>query len=228
MGVSVDISQSGQDYLKAIYLELEGAAHCGELVSTAALAQRLGVSAPSATNMLKRLDSLGLVEHVPYKGATLTEAGRTVALEVVRHHRLLEAYLAQSLGMPWEDVHREAEVLEHVLSEDLEERISAFLGDPPADPHGHPIPSRDLEMPATASTPLWDAPDGGSVTVAAVSDAVPEALRYLGDLGIRPGAVVAVRGRGPLGGPLFVEVGDDGDGSVHALSKDVAESVWVS
>jgi DtxR family Mn-dependent transcriptional regulator len=227
--MTVQISQSGQDYLKAIYLELEGAnASSGELVSTAALAQRLGVSAPSATNMLKRLDSLGLVEHVPYRGAALTEAGRSVALEVVRHHRLLEAYLAQSLGMPWEDVHREAEVLEHVLSEDLEERISAYLGDPPADPHGHPIPSRDLEMPARVERPLWDAPEGVSVTVSAVSDAVPEALRYLGDLGIKPGAPVVVTGRGPVGGPLFVSLPDVGGGSVHALSKEVAESVWVS
>ena len=221
------VSPAGQDYLKALYLEGEapdGEARPGA-VPTAAVARRLGVSAASATNMLKRLDSLGLVDHVPYRGAALTEAGLKAALEIVRHHRLLETYLARTLGVPWEEVHEEAEVLEHVLSEALEERISHRLGDPPVDPHGHPIPSKDLEMPARTHRRLWDVADGQRVTVRAVSDAVPEALRYLGDIGIKPGATLTLDSRGPLGGPLFVKVSDD---AVHALSKEIAESVWVS
>lgn len=216
-----------QDYLKAVQLlEWENRDSDGR-VSTQIVAERLGVSPASATNMLKRLGSLGLVRHAPYRGASLTDAGRKVALEVIRHHRLLETYLAEALGVPWDRVHEEAEILEHVLSEDLEDRISDRLGDPKADPHGHPIPAKDGSMVEPSKVRLWDVPEGSSVAVERVSDEVPEALRFLGVAGIRPGAAVTVVERGPVAGPLFVRVGADSD-EVHALSKDLAEVVWVA
>src|SRR6201995_3183025 len=136
-------SPAVEDYAKAIY-KLE--ARCSEPVGNNALAERLGVTPGSASGMVKRMGELGYVEHVPYRGVTLTDAGRRVALEVIRHHRLLELYLVESLGVPWDRVHAEAEVLEHVLSEELEELISAKLGDPTHDPHGDPIPSRELTI----------------------------------------------------------------------------------
>ncbi|HEX2050916.1 MAG TPA: metal-dependent transcriptional regulator [Actinomycetota bacterium] len=216
-------SPAVQDYLKALFaLEWDGA-DAGP-VATSALAERLGVSPASATNMLKRLDAMALVVHVPYRGAELTESGRKIALEVLRHHRLLETYLAEALGVPWDRVHAEAEVLEHVLSEELEERIAARLGHPTCDPHGHPIPTSDLEMPDPSGRPLWHAADGDHVTVERVPDDDGDALRYLGATGIRPGTRLDVVDRGPMGGPLFVHVagGDD-----VALSRELAEVVWV-
>jgi DtxR family Mn-dependent transcriptional regulator len=214
-----------QDYLKAIHiLEEEGGSGP---VATQAVADRLAVSAASATNMLKKLDSMGLVDHAPYKGANLSPAGRKVALEVIRHHRLLETYLAEALGVPWDRVHDEAEVLEHVLSDDLEDRIAALLGDPKSDPHGHPIPGKDGSMPEASVQRLWGVPDGESVTIERVSDDQAALLRFLDDVGIRPGSVVTVIERGPIGGPLFVKV-DGGPPEVQALSKDLAEVVWVA
>jgi DtxR family Mn-dependent transcriptional regulator len=214
-----------EDYLKAIHiLEEEGGSGS---VATQSVADRLGVSAASATNMLKKLDSMGLVEHAPYKGANVTAAGRKVALEVIRHHRLLETYLAEALGVPWDRVHDEAEILEHVLSEDLEDRIAALLGDPKSDPHGHPIPAKDGSMPAASAQRLWSVPDGASVTIEHVSDDQAALLRFLADVGIRPGCVVTVIERGPIGGPLFVKI-DGGPAEVQALSKDLAEVVWVA
>src|ERR1700733_4128050 len=142
-------SQAIEDYAKAIYaLERRDS----EPVSTNALAERLGVTAASASGMVKRLGELGLVEPQPYRGGTLTDDGRRVALEVMRHHRLLELYLVQSLGVPWDRVHQEAEVLEHVLSDELEELIAAKLGNPTMDPHGDPIPSADLELEEGTTT----------------------------------------------------------------------------
>jgi len=206
-------------------LSQEGAVEAPVL--TTALAERLEVTPASATNMLKKLASLGLVEHVNYKGAALTEPGRKIALEVIRHHRLLETYLAEALGVPWDEVHAEAEVLEHVLSEELEERIAARLGYPAFDPHGHPIPSKDGAMPEHSERRLWEAPEGTRVAVERVSDSQAEALRYLGSVGILPGAGLEIVGRGPLAGPLYVKVADAGD-HVHALSKELAEAVWVA
>src|SRR5690349_1906543 len=174
-----------QDYAKAIYAleEREGAA-----VSTNALAERMGVTAASASSMVKRLDGLGLVTHVPYRGVQLTDAGTKVALEILRHHRLLELYLAESLGVPWDRVHDEAEVLEHVLSEELEELIAAKLGHPTHDPHGDPIPTRDGRIVEAASIPLNALEPGARGRFARVSDSDPEMLRYLGERGIAPGA----------------------------------------
>ncbi len=220
-------SPAVQDYLKSIYmLAKEGALAAS--VPTTAVADRLGVTPASATNMLKKLASLGLVEHVSYRGAALTEPGRKIALEVIRHHRLLETYLAEALGVPWDEVHAEAEVLEHVLSEDLEERIAARLGHPNFDPHGHPIPSKDGSLPEHSERKLWDVGDGDLVAVDRVSDAESDALRYLGELGIKPGVQIEVVGRGPLNGPLFLRVTARSTEEIHALSRDLAESVWVA
>ena len=143
-------STAVEDYTKAIYALQERGF---EAVSTNAIAERLGVTAASASGMVKRLGELGLVIHEPYHGVSLTESGRNVALEVIRHHRLLELYLVQSLGVPWDRVHEEAEVLEHVLSEELEELIARQLGDPTYDPHGDPIPTRELQIEERAPEP---------------------------------------------------------------------------
>jgi DtxR family transcriptional regulator, Mn-dependent transcriptional regulator len=219
-------SPAAQDYLKALFLASEDPERGGAMVSTTSVAQRLGVSAASATNMLKKLASLALIEHVPYRGAELTDSGRKIALEVIRHHRLLETYLAEALGVPWDEVHAEAEILEHVLSEGLEDRIAALLGDPTSDPHGHRIPRKDLTMPVASPRHLWDAGAGESVVVDRVSDDRPEALRYLARLGVTPGVTIEVRARGPVGGPLFVRVGSEARD--EALSREIAEAVWVA
>jgi DtxR family transcriptional regulator, Mn-dependent transcriptional regulator len=220
-------SQAVEDYLKALHMLEAESRPVGteQAVATQAVAERLDVSAASATNMLKKLSLMGLVAHVPYRGARLTEEGRRVALEVVRHHRLLETYLAEVLGVPWDRVHEEAEVLEHVLSEDLEDRIARFLGDPTRDPHGHPIPAKDGSMNRLSDRRLWDVDIGDRVDVESVSDDRSEALRYLADGGIKPGASVEVTRRGPVDGPLFVR-SDDSMEEI-ALSRELAEAVWV-
>src|SRR5690242_8066084 len=159
--------------------------------------------------MAKKLSALGLVEHVPYKGVRLTDAGQRVALEVLRHHRLLELYLAESLGVPWDRVHDEAEVLEHVLSEELEELIAAKLGHPTHDPHGDPIPSADLVIDEAPTERLADQQPGAEGRFVRVSDSDPEMLRYLADRGIAPGDAFEVVDRQPFDGPLFVRFGAD-------------------
>lgn len=221
------VSTAVQDYLKGLFALGEGAG-TDAAVTTNAIAGHLGVSAASATNMLKKLDGMGLVVHVPYRGVELTEPGRKIALEVLRHHRLLETYLAEALGVPWDQVHAEAEILEHHLSEELEERISALLGHPTADPHGHPIPSKELATPPLPARTLWDTVEGQRLVVDRVSDSDPEALRYLAELRIVPGAAVEIKGRGPVGGPLFLRVERDEEMSdERAISKELAEAVWV-
>src|SRR5918998_3522411 len=222
--MTLTTSPAAQDYLKALH-SIEWEAGEPGPVSTTAVAERLGVSAASATNMLKKLDSMGLVVQVPYRGTELTESGRKIALEVVRHHRLLETYLAQALGVPWDEVHAEAEILEHVLSEDLEERIAAHLGHPTLDPHGDPIPNRDLSLPQAQRTRLWDAPERCPLVVERVSDTEPEALRYLSELGIGLGTALEVAGRGPVGGPLFVTLAVPSEHRV-ALSREIAQDIW--
>jgi DtxR family Mn-dependent transcriptional regulator len=192
-------------------------------VSNNALADRLGVSAASASNMVKKLDGLGLVEHVPYRGVALTEAGRRVALEVLRHHRLLELYLAQSLGVPWDRVHDEAEVLEHHISEELEELIATALGDPTHDPHGDPIPTRDLQMPDEPAGTLDMLEPGDRGRFTRISDHDPEMLRYLAQRGIAPGADFEIVDKQPFGGPLFVRFGDD----VHVIGGLLAAAMRV-
>ena len=212
-----------EDYAKAIYaLETSG----GGAVTTNALAERLGVTAGSASGMVRKLDELGLVTHVPYKGVVLTESGRRVALEVLRHHRLLELYLAESLGVPWDRVHAEAEVLEHHISEELEELIAARLGDPTHDPHGDPIPTRELTIDEGASVSLASLEQGARGRFTRISDQDPEMLRYLSDRGISPGDTFEVADKQPFDGPLFVRFSSTGD-ELHALGGALAAAMRV-
>jgi DtxR family transcriptional regulator, Mn-dependent transcriptional regulator len=214
------ISSAIEDYAKAIYaLELRA----GDAVTTNALAERLGVTPGSASGMVKRLAELGLVEHEPYRGVQLTDDGRRVALEVIRHHRLLELYLVQSLGVPWDRVHEEAEVLEHVLSEELEELIAAKLGNPTRDPHGDPIPTRELTIEEEPTQSLQSLQAGACGRFARVSDSDPEMLRFLADRGISPGDSFEVIDKQPFGGPLFIRFGDN----VHVLGGDLAKAMRV-
>jgi len=213
-------TEAVEDYAKALHALAQ---RCDGPVSTSALAERLGVSAGSVTSMLKRMDEMGLVRHEPYRGALLTERGELVALEVIRHHRLLESYLAEVLGMPWDRVHDEAEVLEHYISEELEERISEALGDPRHDPHGDPIPTAQLDMADDHTVRLADLEPGAVVSFARVSDSDPEMLRYLDERGIRPGSELEVTGRDPFEGPLHVTVG----GAEHILGERLAGAIRV-
>ena len=197
------ISASAQDYAKAVYA-LE--AQEGAAVSTNDLAERLGVTPGSVSAMVRKLSDVGLVEHEPYHGVRLTAQGRRVALEVLRHHRLIELFLSEELGISWDRVHAEAEVLEHVLSEDLEQLIAARLGDPTVDPHGDPIPTVEFGIDETAARSLDELPLGASGRLVRVSDD-PEMLRYLAGLGIALGDRLEVVGRQPFGGPVFVRFG---------------------
>lgn len=198
------LSAHVEDYAKAVYA-LE--ARRGAAVSTNDLAERLGVTPGSVSGMLRKLSELGLVEHEPYRGVRLTDQGRRVALEVLRHHRLIELFLAEELGMPWDRVHDEAEVLEHVISEDLENLIAARLGDPTVDPHGDPIPTPEFEIDEGETRSLDELTAGSSGWFVRVSDSDPEMLRYLAELGIGVGDRLEVTGRQPFGGPMFVRIG---------------------
>lgn len=217
-------SHAVEDYCKAIFT-LQSRTDAP--VSTNALAERLGITAGSVSAMLKRLAGEGLIMRVPYRGVRLTSTGRRVALEVIRHHRLLELFLAETLEMPWDRVHAEAEVLEHVLSEELEGLIAAKLGDPTRDPHGDPIPSADLELPEREATRSLDrlAPGEGGVFVR-VSDSDPEMLRYLSGHGIAPGDRLRVIERQPFGGPLLVSF--SGGEREQAIGGQLARAMRVA
>ena len=213
-------SDAVEDYAKAIYaLQSRGEA----AVSTTALAERLGVTPASASGMVKRLAGLGLVEHVPYRGVRLTDEGSRLALEVLRHHRLLELYLVRTLGVPWDRVHAEAEVLEHVLSEDLEELIAAQLGHPTHDPHGDPIPTPDGRIDEAPTASLQALEPGASGRFVRVSDADPAMLRYLAERGIAPGDRFEVVDKQPFGGPVFARFADE----VHVLGGALARAMRV-
>jgi DtxR family Mn-dependent transcriptional regulator len=212
-----DISEAVENYAKAIYAIEQRSG----TVTTNALAGRLGVTAASASGMIKKLDSLGLVSHVPYKGVELTEDGERLALEVIRHHRLLELYLAESLDVPWDRVHAEAEVLEHVLSEELEELIAAKLGNPTVDPHGDPIPTADLVIDERPTSSLAELNPGARATFVRISDSDPEMLRYLAERGIAPGDEFEVIDKQPFDGPTFARFGDD----VHVLGGALARAM---
>ena len=213
-------SEAIQDYAKAIYALARR--HNGA-VTTSAVAERLGVTPGSASGMIKKLAERGLVEHAPYRGVTLTPEGERVALEVLRHHRLLELYLARHLDVPWDRVHDEAEALEHVLSEDLEARIAAKLGDPTHDPHGDPIPTADLVIEEGTTTALADVKIGARGRFVRVSDSDPELLRYLGERGIELGDELEVLERQPFDGPTTVRFGV----VVHVLGGAVVEAMRV-
>jgi len=187
------------------------------------LAERLGVAPASVTSMVKRLAGLRLVTYTPYQGVVLSEAGQKIALEVVRHHRLIELFLAEALGVPWDQVHAEAHRIEHVLSEDLEDRIDAALGHPTTDPHGAPIPDRDGSMDLPDHIQLANLGPGQSGVVAEVSDRDPALLRYLGEMGLFPKAEVHVIEVAPFDGPLTVRVGE----AEHTLGRAAANHVSV-
>ena len=191
-----------QDYLKAVYRLRE----LGGRVTTQRLSEELGVTAPSVTNMVKRLHDANLLDHSPYHGVELTDSGERVALDVIRHHRLLETYLVESLGVPWDAVHDEADRLEHYLSDDLEARIDAALGYPTRDPHGDPIPNADGVVDRRPSMQLLDLAPGERATVLRVTERDAARLRYLGGLGIVPGAVVTLLDRLPFDGPIRIVV----------------------
>jgi DtxR family Mn-dependent transcriptional regulator len=212
------VSESAQDYLKAIW-KLE---QTGDM-STTALADALGVSPASATAMLKKLATLGLVDHERYHGATLTPAGERMALEVVRHHRLLELYLMEALGLSWDQVHEEAERLEHHHSDVLESRIDRALGFPTRDPHGDPIPSPELLLQSDEMVCLSDLEAGSMTVVRRVPDGDPELLRYLATLGLVPAEEVRVVDRAPFDGPVTVEV----RGTRHAIGRSLAAQIEV-
>jgi DtxR family Mn-dependent transcriptional regulator len=215
------INEGAENYAKAIYHQ-QGLGD--QPVHTNAVAERLGVTPASASAMLKRLAEDGLVEYAPYRGARLTVRGERVALETIRHHRLIELFLAEVLGMPWDRVHAEAEVLEHHISEELEELIAAKLGQPALDPHGDPIPDRDLAVADDDSVALDELEPGERVTFVRVSDRDAAMLRYLAERRIQPGAVLELTGREPFGGPLLVET----EGRTHALGAELARSMRVA
>ncbi len=213
------LTAAHEDYLKAIYLLISR----GVEVSNSALAGQMGVAPASATNMVKKLSDLGLVSYEPYQDITLTEAGELVALEVLRHHRLLELYLHDKLNLSWDQVHEEAERLEHVLSEALEDAIAAALGDPTVDPHGDPIPTKDGKVETVSGVPLSIAELRRPYVVVRVLLQDPERLIYLGSMKLYPNSEVTVLKRAPFAGPLLIEVAGDH----HALAHDLAEFIIV-
>ena len=216
----VEHSDAIQDYLKELY-KLHAA---GERATTTALARRMRVSPPSATAMLKKLDELGLVEHTPYRGASLTTEGERTALEVVRHHRLLEQYLAKTLGLSLEEVHAEADRLEHALSEELEAHIDRTLGYPTHDPHGDPIPDANLRIAEGEVRPLASLEEGDEATIRRVPDSDRELLSYLSKLRLTPGRRVRIAGIEPFGGPVTVAVGN----TRHPISRELAGLIGVA
>jgi DtxR family Mn-dependent transcriptional regulator len=213
----VTMSRATEDYLKAIY----NLAHLGEPVTTSAVAHELGVSSPSVSAMLKRLEDGELLARPDSRTLALTDSGERAALRVVRRHRLLETFLARVLDVPWDEVHAEAELLEHALSERLEERIDTALGHPTHDPHGDPIPPRDGPHVEVRGTPLQSVPAGARFRVERVSDRDSAALRYLGELGVVPGTELVVEEQAPFGGPRWVRIGADR----HALGAALTQLV---
>lgn len=213
-------SEATEDYLKAIHALAD---RHGTAVGTVELADRLGVTPGSASAMTRKLAERGLVEVERYRGVTLTDRGRDLALEVIRHHRLLELYLNEHLGVPWDRVHDEAERLEHVLSEELEQRIAAKLGDPTRDPHGDPIPTLDGRIVEPDSVALRELEPGQSGCFVRVSDSDPAMLRYLSERGIAPGDSVDVLDKQPFDGPLVCRFGD----AIHHLGGGLAAAMRV-
>ncbi len=216
---SKQVTHAMEDYLKAIY-RLEERGHA---VTTQKLAQELEISGASVTNMLKRLAELNLVDYSKYKGVVLTEPGQKIALETIRHHRLLELYLSESLGMPWHEVHAEAERLEHHLSEELEARMDSALGYPTHDPHGDPIPAPDLTIQAVPGVNLTALGHGQQGVVTQVSDRNRDQLEYLGTIGLFPGATVRLVERMPFDGPLRITV----EGKESVIGPPLARLVMV-
>jgi DtxR family transcriptional regulator, Mn-dependent transcriptional regulator len=215
------LSHEIEDYLKTIYKLAEAAG--GKPATTSAVAAALAVSPASVTSMLKKLHSMKLVRYARYHGVSILPAGRKIALEVVRHHRLLEAYLQQALGYSWDRVDAEAERLEHVISEEMEDRIDEVLGHPRVDPHGDPIPTKNGVVARTRHVALVDLQPGESAEIRRVADQSAAKLRQLAALGLVPGALVSVIEKGPFGEALVVRVGK----SRHVLGAELASQVEV-
>lgn len=213
------ITQAVQDYLKVIYKIGVG----GDKVTTNAIAERLDVSQASVTGMIKKLAELKLIKHTPYYGVQLTGSGEKIALEIIRHHRLLELYLAEALGFTWDRVHDEAEKLEHVISEEFEDKMAEFLGNPRTDPHGAPIPTKDGIIEEREVVPLTIAKGGETVKIMQVSDRDSEMLRYLGSIGIYPDVELDVIEKAPFDGPLLVSI----DGDKYHLGPAVTNNILV-
>jgi DtxR family Mn-dependent transcriptional regulator len=214
------ITPAIEDYLKAIYLVQQHT----ETVTTSLLAEQLGGLRPgSVTGMIKKLADMGLVTHTRYYGVELTQPGERVALEVIRHHRLIELFLVQALGYSWDEVHDDADQLEHVISEKMEARIAARLGHPTIDPHGDPIPTIEGVMPDTRGVSIADLPIAATGQVVRVGEQQAERLRYLADLGLIPGAFVQIIASAPFEGPVSVQV----NGALHALDRRLARTIFV-
>lgn len=213
-------TQAVEDYLKVIY----DLSRSSDVVTTSAVAARLAVAPGTVTGMVKKLAALNLVTHEHYRGVALTDAGRKIALEVIRHHRLVEQYLFEAMGVPWDQVHVEAEKWEHVLSEEMEDRMDEILGSPTTDPHGSPIPSRDLEMREFEGVRLSELVAGQRGTVAEVGDEDASMLRYFADLGLFPATEVEVVSVAPFDGPLTLNV----EGTERSIGRTAAEHVYVT
>lgn len=215
----MSLSQSVEDYLKVIYqLETEGPG-----ATTNNIAEMMEVSSASVTNMLKRLARLNLIEHTSYKGAKLTEAGCKIALEILRHHRLLELYLKEIMGYGWDEVHEEAEKLEHHISEQFEDKIAELLNYPTHDPHGDPIPTKDGIMPKMALLPLTDASINNQYIIGRVRDQEPELLRYFEKIGVIPGVEIRIIDKAPFNGPILVKLED----IEKTIGFNIAEQVYL-
>ncbi len=212
-------SQSVEDYLKAIYkLQTEDGT-----VSTTVLAKKMGMTPAAVTKMMKHLSAVKLIDYTRYYGVRLTAAGERVALEIIRHHRLLELYLCQALGYGWDEVDAEAEKLEHHISEEFEDRIDRMLDFPSTDPHGDPIPTRDGTVTPHKGIPLADAEAGEIVEICRVRDSDPEVLRYLSRLGMKLEAVIEVTEKQPFNGPITFKIGD----AAHSIGRELASHVFV-
>lgn len=219
MSTRAALTGQAEDYLKAIY-ELEQG---GDPAATNDIAARLGIAAASVTGMVQRLSRLGLVKVERYKGANLTAAGKKAALQLIRRHRIIESYLVERLGFTWDNVHDEAERLEHAASDELIARMADAIGNPTEDPHGAPIPSASGEVDETRLRSIADLDAGHTATVVRMSDRDPAFLRYLDGMGIRPGARVQVASRAPFGGPITLDI----EGERHAVGAEAAERVYI-
>jgi DtxR family Mn-dependent transcriptional regulator len=214
------ISQQMEDYLKTIYLLQQSS----EKANTTAIAEALSVKPASVTGMLRKLAEMELARHTPYRGVRLTEAGEKIALKIVRHHRLLESFLAEKLGYSWDEVHAEADRLEHAISQEFEDRIAEQLGHPAADPHGDPIPAKDGSIDTIEQQCLAGLACGQSATIVRVSDGCPEMLRHAAEIGLRPQTRITVSEAEPFGGSLRVRVGDE----EHSIGRELAAGIFVS
>ena len=213
-------SEVAQDYLKAIYkLHQEK-----ERVTTTDLAKALKISPASVTNMIKKLSAMRLIRYRSYQGVELLPPGEKIALEVIRHHRLIETYLKEALGYSWDTVHEEAEKLEHHISEDFEDKIFEAMGKPQFDPHGDPIPTKDGKIPEMTCVPLANAKPGDALVIRRVSDDDPKMLRYLEEIGMVPKTSIKVLDKAPFDGPLTIKIGE----TRHVVGRQIVNHIFVS